>query len=144
MLHIWGLVLIIDSLHLHTNGNNLAISPATTGPYQLSTKQLQHQSFSIQTPRGKIRWECSGRKRNNGLFMVPVTLPRKIDKKTEQMLWIQPLPCQRPHFWFCHPCPQHPDSTTDTLLPKITSMQPVPIFPIFFWLALNIVGLSFI
>lgn len=139
MLDIWDLVLIMDALHLHTKGNNLAMSSS-----YCRTLSAQHQMIVASQI---FLWIDTEGQDLLGMFWKAQKLravcgPCVFAQENKQMLWIHPLPCEMPHFC-SFPLPQHPNSTTDTLLSIfITSMQSVLIFPIFL-LAFNIMGLCF-
>lgn len=49
MLDIWGLVLIMDALNLHTDGNNLAVSSS-----YCRTLSAQHQKIAALQPFPQI------------------------------------------------------------------------------------------
>lgn len=111
MLDIWDLVLIIDALHLHTNGNNLAMSSS-----YCKILSAQHQMIIASQ---LFFWiELSGQDPLGMFWMAKevraVCSPCVIVQENKQMFWIHALPYETPHFSSLPP-PQYSDSTTETL-----------------------------
>jgi hypothetical protein len=131
MQAIWGLALIADALHLHTDGNHLAMSSSYCRTLSVSAQNQMttaSQSFPRYTMGDRNFWGYfEGRECLWTLCFSP-------QKQQTNSLGSShcPQPYQRPHFWLSLPLCQYSLSTINTLLPIFIGLhKPLFIFPFF-------------